>query len=53
MIGDASHMGPPNGLGVNLAMEDAVMLGHFLSLHGITPEALRRSALFLIAFSLF
>eukprot|EP00884_Botryococcus_braunii_P001458 jgi/Botrbrau1/11312/Bobra.0038s0073.1 len=42
LMGDASHMGPPNGLGVNLAIEDAVVLGHNLRQYGITPEALRR-----------
>lgn len=35
-------MGPPNGLGVNLAMEDAAILGDNLRRYGITPEALRR-----------
>eukprot|EP00884_Botryococcus_braunii_P001461 jgi/Botrbrau1/11315/Bobra.0038s0076.1 len=42
LVGDATHMGPPNGLGVNLAMEDAAVLGQNLRLHGITLEALRR-----------
>eukprot|EP00884_Botryococcus_braunii_P001459 jgi/Botrbrau1/11313/Bobra.0038s0074.1 len=41
LMGDASHMGPPNGLGVNLAIEDAVILAHNLRQYGITPEALR------------
>ncbi len=42
LVGDAVHMGPPNGLGVNLAMEDAAILGHHLRESGLTPEALRR-----------
>lgn len=42
LVGDAVHMGPPNGLGLNLALEDAAVLGHHLRLSGLTPDALRR-----------
>jgi 2-polyprenyl-6-methoxyphenol hydroxylase-like FAD-dependent oxidoreductase len=42
LVGDAVHMGPPNGLGLNLALEDAAVLGHQLRVNGLTPQALRR-----------
>jgi 2-polyprenyl-6-methoxyphenol hydroxylase-like FAD-dependent oxidoreductase len=42
LVGDAVYMGPPNGLGLNLALEDAAVLGHQLRIKGLTPKALRR-----------
>lgn len=42
LVGDAAHGMPPNSaMGVPMALEDAVELGHAVANHGCTSEALR------------
>jgi len=41
LIGDAAHVMPPLGVGVNLAMLDAADLGEEIITHGEWPEAIR------------
>ncbi|KAL3136311.1 hypothetical protein ABBQ38_005577 [Trebouxia sp. C0009 RCD-2024] len=42
LLGDAAHATIPNGQGLCLAIEDAVVLGWHLRQHGCTTQALRR-----------
>jgi 2-polyprenyl-6-methoxyphenol hydroxylase-like FAD-dependent oxidoreductase len=41
LVGDAAHVGPVNGQGLNLTMEDAAVLGFHLREGGLTSESLR------------
>jgi hypothetical protein len=44
LVGDAAHVGPVNGQGLNLTMEDAAVLGFHLREGGLNAESLRRRA---------
>ncbi|KAG2498560.1 hypothetical protein HYH03_003311 [Edaphochlamys debaryana] len=39
LLGDAAHTAPPDGQGVNLSLEDAVVLGALVRAHGLGPQA--------------
>ncbi len=47
LVGDAAHVGPVGGQGLNLTMEDAAVLGFHLREGGLNPraESLRRSGI--------
>eukprot|EP00877_Chromochloris_zofingiensis_P014712 jgi/Chrzof1/9495/Cz04g05090.t1 len=41
LVGDAAHTAFVDGSGLNLALEDAAVLGDFVQQHGLTEETLR------------
>eukprot|EP00873_Tetraselmis_striata_P009743 jgi/Tetstr1/430007/TSEL_019868.t1 len=41
LIGDAAHVGPPTGQGLNLGVEDAAVLAACVKRHGLSPQTLR------------
>ncbi|KAG2501448.1 hypothetical protein HYH03_001230 [Edaphochlamys debaryana] len=44
LIGDAAHTAPPDGMGLNMAWEDAAVLAATLQARGVTTEALQAYA---------